>query len=251
MHSNELAELAGVTVRTLRHYHQIGLLEEPERSANGYRRYTVRHLATVLRIVSFTDLGVPLAEVRRVLDDAGATTELLDGIDQQTAAEIERLTARRRTIAALRDGGATPDLPTALVPHVPLLRLLEQAWGASGVHEREQLALMKHFSGDAAMPWLVTALERLSVSAEHHATLLRAFAELEDDAPPTETLPLARAMVELLDSAVTLGDVPDLGREGTRMLLAHQDSSHNDAQRRVMEHVLLELDRRHPPTTQP
>ena len=35
MLSSELAELAGVTVRTLRHYHQIGLLPEPPRTAGG------------------------------------------------------------------------------------------------------------------------------------------------------------------------------------------------------------------------
>ncbi|MEV4016841.1 MerR family DNA-binding transcriptional regulator [Nonomuraea angiospora] len=40
MLSSELAELAGVTVRTLRHYHQIGLLPEPRRASGGYRNTT-------------------------------------------------------------------------------------------------------------------------------------------------------------------------------------------------------------------
>lgn len=39
MRSNELAKLAGVTVRTLRHYHAIGLMAEPSRAENGYREY--------------------------------------------------------------------------------------------------------------------------------------------------------------------------------------------------------------------
>ncbi|HJF65313.1 MAG TPA: MerR family DNA-binding transcriptional regulator [Slackia equolifaciens] len=39
MRSKEVAEFAGVTVRTLRHYHQLGILPEPPRSANGYREY--------------------------------------------------------------------------------------------------------------------------------------------------------------------------------------------------------------------
>ena len=50
MLSSELAELAGVTVRTLRHYHQIGLLPEPPRSTGGYRRYNVSDLVRLLRI---------------------------------------------------------------------------------------------------------------------------------------------------------------------------------------------------------
>ena len=48
--SNELAKLAGVTVRTLRHYHAIGLLDEPPRQANGYRDYRPEDLLRVLRI---------------------------------------------------------------------------------------------------------------------------------------------------------------------------------------------------------
>lgn len=39
MRSGELAELAGVSVRTLRHYHRIGLLPEPPRTSAGYRTY--------------------------------------------------------------------------------------------------------------------------------------------------------------------------------------------------------------------
>ncbi|WP_084195160.1 MerR family DNA-binding transcriptional regulator [Streptosporangium amethystogenes] len=37
MNSSELGSLAGVTVRALRHYHQVGVLDEPPRGPNGYR----------------------------------------------------------------------------------------------------------------------------------------------------------------------------------------------------------------------
>ena len=50
MRSNDVAKLAGVTVRTLRHYHQLGLLPEPPRQANGYRDYSPADVARVLRI---------------------------------------------------------------------------------------------------------------------------------------------------------------------------------------------------------
>ena len=43
MRSKEIAALAGVSIRTLRHYHQIGLLPEPPRQNNGYRAYSVPH----------------------------------------------------------------------------------------------------------------------------------------------------------------------------------------------------------------
>lgn len=48
--TRELAEMAGTTVKSVRLYHQRGLLEEPERSPNGYKKYEVRHLVDLLRI---------------------------------------------------------------------------------------------------------------------------------------------------------------------------------------------------------
>uniref|UniRef100_UPI0037167E9A MerR family transcriptional regulator n=2 Tax=Bacillati TaxID=1783272 RepID=UPI0037167E9A len=48
--TRELAELAGTSLRAVRHYHEVGLLEEPERRANGYKQYGVAHLVRALRI---------------------------------------------------------------------------------------------------------------------------------------------------------------------------------------------------------
>ncbi|WP_399921406.1 MerR family transcriptional regulator [Streptomyces kanamyceticus] len=42
--TGQLAELAGTTTKTVRHYHETGLLDEPERAPNGYKRYGVSHL---------------------------------------------------------------------------------------------------------------------------------------------------------------------------------------------------------------
>lgn len=69
MRSNEVAKTAGVTVRTLRHYHQLGLLPEPPRSANGYREYTAADLARVLRIKRLASLGFPLARIGALLEE--------------------------------------------------------------------------------------------------------------------------------------------------------------------------------------
>ena len=49
MRSAELARLAGVTVRTVRHYHHVGVLAEPRRGINGYRSYDVHDLIRLLR----------------------------------------------------------------------------------------------------------------------------------------------------------------------------------------------------------
>lgn len=65
----ELAELAGVTVRTLHHYDQIGLLAPRARTDAGYRLYDHDDLLRLQQIMVWRELGFGLAEVKAVLDD--------------------------------------------------------------------------------------------------------------------------------------------------------------------------------------
>ena len=82
MRSGELARLAGVTVRALRHYHRVGVLVEPDRGPNGYRAYAVHDLIRVLRIKRLASLGVPLARMAGLLDEpSDDATRLLDDLD--------------------------------------------------------------------------------------------------------------------------------------------------------------------------
>ncbi len=48
--TRQLAALAGTTLRAVRHYHEVGLLDEPERASNGYKQYRTEHLLRLLRI---------------------------------------------------------------------------------------------------------------------------------------------------------------------------------------------------------
>jgi DNA-binding transcriptional MerR regulator len=59
------AELAGVTIKTLHHYERRGLLA-PRRSRAGYRRYTIKDLARLERIIALKSLGLPLKEIARL-----------------------------------------------------------------------------------------------------------------------------------------------------------------------------------------
>ncbi|MGC5013769.1 MerR family transcriptional regulator [Streptosporangium sp. DT93] len=68
----EIAKLVGVTPRTVRHYHRIGLLAEPERTPGGYRSYGMSALSRLLQIRRFTALGMGLGEVTDALAGAGA-----------------------------------------------------------------------------------------------------------------------------------------------------------------------------------
>lgn len=66
---NEVAALAGVSVRTLHHYDAIGLLVPTGRTGSGYRLYDDAALLRLQQILIGRELGLPLEEIRRSLDD--------------------------------------------------------------------------------------------------------------------------------------------------------------------------------------
>src|SRR5262245_31120003 len=65
----EVAELAGVTVRALHHYDEIGLLVPNGRSAAGYRLYDDDDLLRLQQILIGRELGLSLVAIGRALDD--------------------------------------------------------------------------------------------------------------------------------------------------------------------------------------
>ncbi|GAA3133760.1 MerR family transcriptional regulator [Planomonospora alba] len=68
----QVARLAGVTVRTLHHYDEIGLLPPGQRTASGYRRYTDADLERLQHVLFYRELGFPLEEIAVILDDPAA-----------------------------------------------------------------------------------------------------------------------------------------------------------------------------------
>jgi len=64
-----VAELTGVTVRTLHHYDEIGLLPPEDRSPVGYRRYSERDLERLQQILFYRELGFPLEQIATILAD--------------------------------------------------------------------------------------------------------------------------------------------------------------------------------------
>lgn len=108
----QLASYAGVTIRAVRHYHQVGLLPEPERNASGYRTYDANAVVRLIRIRTLAEAGVPLARVQELLDaDAKAFAEGTAQIDRELRAQIRGLQEHRRRIAQLASGDslAVPD----------------------------------------------------------------------------------------------------------------------------------------------
>ena len=64
----EVSMLAGISVRTLHHYDDIGLLRPSERTEAGYRLYDERDLARLQQILLFRELEFSLADIRRIVD---------------------------------------------------------------------------------------------------------------------------------------------------------------------------------------
>ncbi|GAB3886185.1 MerR family transcriptional regulator [Kibdelosporangium lantanae] len=102
---SQLAATAGVTVRTVRHYHQVGLLSEPERDASGYRRYTAQAAVDLIRIRTLADAGVPLARIDALLQAQPAEfAAAIADIDGQLRRKMDELAEYRRRIGELASG---------------------------------------------------------------------------------------------------------------------------------------------------
>jgi DNA-binding transcriptional MerR regulator len=118
----QLAAYAGVTVRAVRHYHQIGLLPEPERDASGYRNYGAPAVVALIKIRTLADAGVPLAEIGPMLAaDSTTFAEAVKRIDTRLSAEIDRLKTSRKQIAQLAAGDSLV-LPPEVVTYLGRLR---------------------------------------------------------------------------------------------------------------------------------
>ena len=91
----EIADLAGVTTRTLRFYDQIGLLSPAEVAGNGYRLYNHASLLRLQQIMFFRELDVPLKQIQAIMKQPD--------FDLKAALEAHRLSlqGRRRKIDTL------------------------------------------------------------------------------------------------------------------------------------------------------
>ncbi|MGC4809079.1 MerR family transcriptional regulator [Micromonospora sp. DT228] len=68
----QVAKLASVTVRTLHHYDEIGLLSPSGRTLAGYRRYDDADLQRLQLVLYYRELGFPLEEITAIIDDPAA-----------------------------------------------------------------------------------------------------------------------------------------------------------------------------------
>lgn len=204
MKSSELAHLAGVSVRTLRHYHAIGLLPEPPRRENGYRAYDATHLLRLLRIRQLASLGFSLDQIGPMLNDLDAeraegeelgaeSAKLLDDLDRQLQRQITQLEQQRELLRGIRDSRAVPDYPARASSALEAISAFERQTHGYGF-------LLSALTGDDKIAMGVAAH---LYSDEELAEIERIFRAIPERGLTQEYLDVSRLMDSLPEGATS------------------------------------------------
>ena len=231
----QLAAYAGVTVRAVRHYHQVGLLPEPERDASGYRRYGATAVVSLIKIRTLANAGVPLSRIGQMLDaDASTFAEAVKRIDDHLRDEIDRLETSRKQIAQLTAGDSL-----ALPPEVrTYLDRLRQIGASERVveGERDGWILVAARWPDQVREWMPAKLAELD--DPRVVRLYQVLSELfESDAGDDDPIleEAADIMAGLFEQAYPSGEgnVDDMAHDDLafNLLDAFSDESDPRAQR--------------------
>src|SRR5690625_1767128 len=88
MKVKEVANLVGISVRTLHHYNEIGLLIPVETTEAGYRVYSEKNLETLQQILFFKELGFPLKKIKEIIDSP--SFDRLEALEMQHNMLLEK-----------------------------------------------------------------------------------------------------------------------------------------------------------------
>ena len=183
----ELAKRAGLTVRTLHHYEELGLLRAPGRSEAGYRRYGEADVLRLHRVLALRDAGLSLKAIAPLLDGEAPRplAEVLQGQIEQIEAQLlaqetllQTLRNAAKRLALHGDGGDA-------------LQVLLDAMQIRRVHERwfsaEQMRAMR-------LQWdALPEAERDAVEAEWPTLIRQAREAMEAGRDPAS--PEVQALV--------------------------------------------------------
>jgi precorrin-8X/cobalt-precorrin-8 methylmutase len=102
----ELTEAVGggITPRMVRHYHELGLLPQPERSPSNYRLYTEKDVMRLQKIVALKQQGFQINHIRQILEihpETDTNSHLMAQLQQQYRAVMQQIAQLRQTASAL------------------------------------------------------------------------------------------------------------------------------------------------------
>ena len=128
----EVAKLSGVSIRTLHHYDQLGLLKPADVGPNGYRYYGKDELLRLQQILFHRELGLGLEQIRRILDAPGFDRAAALSAHRETlVAQARRYRRLVRTIdetLAALNGDKTMDEKAMYRGFDPEAEARHQAW---------------------------------------------------------------------------------------------------------------------------
>ena len=115
----DIADLLGITTKTIRHYHAIGLLPEADRDANGYRLYSIADIRRLQEILRLQGLGLSLKQIHFIVgsdEPSKVLARVLQHNEQRIAREMEKLRQQQLAIQEFLEAGhglehLTPDPP--------------------------------------------------------------------------------------------------------------------------------------------
>src|ERR1039458_8472971 len=202
----EFADLAGVTVRALHHYDRLAVLR-PKRTESGYRVYSLRDLERLEQIVALKFLGLPLKEIKTLLDrEARQIPEVLRS--QRLALE-EKRRSLDRAIHAIQDAeqAFASGQPAGFQVLTKIIEVIEM---------QENIEFTKKYYSDEAQAKL--ADRRKEWNPEMQAEASRAWSELfrdveaalDEDPASEKAQALARRWRKLVEG-FTGGD-PEVSR---------------------------------------
>jgi MerR family transcriptional regulator, thiopeptide resistance regulator len=171
-----VADLSGVTIRTLHHYDEVGLLSPRERSVAGYRIYEDRDLERLQRILFYRELGFTLHEISTIVDDPH--TDAFGHLRRQRGLLTERIEHLNAMVDAIdyEMEARTMDLP--LTPEERLevfgefrpedyAEEAEQRWGETDAYKESQRRVSSYTKED----WLRLKAEEEEIRARLAAAL--------------------------------------------------------------------------------
>ncbi|RNL82058.1 MerR family transcriptional regulator [Halostreptopolyspora alba] len=191
-----MARFTGLTVRTLHHYEDVGVVVPSRRTASGHRLYDERDLRRLYRVVALRDLGLSLESIRTLLADevdlAGLLRDQLDHVRRRLSA-LRALRTRLSTLVDTADSAGD-------IASTDLLALIEE------VSQMEE-TFANYFSQDQRARLEQRREERGqrvidAEIAEWPQLIARVQDEMDAGTDPSDprVRPLARRWTELLES---------------------------------------------------
>ena len=133
-----VARLAGVTVRTLHHYDEIGLLTPGARTDAGYRRYGEPDLDRLQRILFYRELGFGLDQIRDVMAEGRGSP--LGHLRRQHGLLVERIGRLERMVLAVE---REMEARSMGISHTP-----EERWGGTEPYKESQRRTARYTKAD-------------------------------------------------------------------------------------------------------